>query len=82
MNYNTITKEAFDREVAVITRGLDGVKLEIDLARPKKFTDTIKENLVLIATTLGIIVSGLTALGLAKSHLGHKGEENKTKLKK
>ncbi|MEK6923019.1 MAG: hypothetical protein AABX08_04430 [Nanoarchaeota archaeon] len=77
LNYGKLTKEGFDREVSIILRSLDDVKLQIDLAAPKKFTDSIKEHLVLIATSLGIIVSSLTAFGLAKSHVLSKNKEEK-----
>ncbi len=80
LGYNTLTKEKFDKEIAIISRNLNDIKTQIDFAKPKKFADTIKENLVLIATGLGVLVSALTALTLAKSHLGSKN--NKDILKK
>ena len=70
-----MTKESFDREISLIRRSLDDLKLQLDHATPRKFTDKIKENVGVIATVIGAIVSALTAFGLAKTHV--KGKEKK-----
>ena len=71
-----MTKESFDREVSLIKRSLDDVKLQLDHATPKKFTDKLKENVGAVAAVIGTIVSALTAYGLAKTHVA-KGKEKK-----
>ncbi len=81
LNSNKLTKEVFDKDVNLLTRNLEDIKTQINFAQPKKFADKLKENLILIATGLGVVVSSLTALGLAKSHI-RKGESNKVTLKK
>ena len=82
LDYQGLTKEEFDKIKSIISRNLNDIKIQLEFAKPKKFTDTIRENLGLIATTIGVIVSSLTAFGLAKSHLlggGHKGKDIRAK---
>lgn len=80
LSYSSLTKEAFDNRVEIILRSLEDINTQIDLAQPKELTDKIKENLGLIATTLGVIVSSLTAFGLVKSHTKHKEEKSSNKI--
>jgi len=77
--YSHMTKEQFDDAVIIINMLLGDVKEQLDLASPKKIATTFKENLGLIATTIGVIVSTLTAIGLAKSHVLSKDKQDKKK---
>ena len=72
-----LTKDEFDQEVDLIRRNLEDIKSQIDLAVPKKFSTTLKENLGIIATTIGVIVSTLTAFGLAKTHVLSRNKNEK-----
>ena len=77
--YLHMTKEQFDDAVVIINMLLGDVKEQLDLASPKKITTIFKENLGLIATTIGVIVSTLTAISLAKSHMTSKDKQDKMK---
>lgn len=81
LSFSTLTKDQFDKNVLVINRSLNHIKEQLDLARPKKLSERIRENLILIGTGLGILVSSLTAYGLAKSHISHKNRDIKQQMK-
>ncbi len=67
-----MTEEAFNRKLNLAAKSLGEISIKLGLAAPKGIGDKIKDNLTVIATTIGLIVSSLTAYGLAKTHIGQK----------
>ena len=67
-----LTEEAFNRRLGVAAKSLEEINLKLGLAAPKGIGDKLKDNMATIATTIGLIVSSLTAYGLAKTHIGQK----------
>ena len=67
-----MTEEAFNRKLNLAAKILGEISIKLGLAAPKGIGDRLKDNLTVIATTIGLIVSSLTAYGLAKTHIGQK----------
>lgn len=67
-----LTENAFNKRVTIVTNSLEEINIKMELAAPKKFGEKMKDNLGTIATTIGVLVSSLTAYGLMKTHVGPK----------
>ncbi len=65
-----ITEASFNRRTEVINNILEEISIKLGLAAPKKLGEKLKDNIGIIATSLGVLVSSLTAYGLLKTHVG------------
>lgn len=68
----SITEESFNRRIGILTKSLEEINVKLGLAAPKGLGEKLKDNLGVIATTIGVLVSSLTAYGLLKTHVGPK----------
>lgn len=80
LEYVRYSQEDFDLNYNLITSNIEDIRLKLNVAQPAKtLGDRIKDNIIVISTAIGLIISALTAWGLAKTHVN---VESIKKLKK
>ncbi|MEK6934500.1 MAG: hypothetical protein AABW46_01350 [Nanoarchaeota archaeon] len=71
LEYIRYSQEDFDLNYNLITSNIEDIRLKLNVAQPTKtFGERIKDNIIVISTAVGLIISALTAYGLAKTHVG------------
>ncbi len=70
LEYVRYSQEDFDLNYNLITSNIEDIRLKLNVAQPAKtLGDRIKDNIIIISTAIGLIISSLTAWGLAKTHV-------------
>ncbi|MEK6951565.1 MAG: hypothetical protein AABX29_00965 [Nanoarchaeota archaeon] len=84
LEYVRYSQEDFDLNYNLITSNIEDIRLKLNVAQPAKtLGDRIKDNIIIISTAVGLIISAFTAWGLAKTHVNVESIKRlKTKRKK
>lgn len=70
LEYVRYSQEDFDLNYNLIISNIEDIRLKLNVAQPAKtLGDRIKDNIIVISTAIGLIISAFTAWGLAKTHV-------------
>jgi len=83
LEYIRYSQEDFDLNYNLITSNIEDIRLKLNVAQPAKtLGDRIKDNIIVISTAVGLIISAFTAWGLAKTHVNVNSIKRLKKKKK